>query len=93
MMPGCAGICEIVPDCAENACFFMGFKRPRVRIPPARFSPEESNLVRLSCAVKLRLTFGTVVAGVCFSPPAPKSPASIALGSWSLILSHRQSHD
>ena len=39
-------------------------------------------LFRRSYAVKLRLTFGTVVAGVCFSPSARKSPASIASGNW-----------
>lgn len=36
MGPRYAGPGHSLPDRAENGRFFMGFKRPRVRIPPAR---------------------------------------------------------
>ena len=36
IFPHCAALCQKMPTCAEKALFSMGFKRSRVRIPPAR---------------------------------------------------------
>jgi len=41
MIPLYAKMCHILPNCAKNAYFLMGFKRSRVRISPARLHDTE----------------------------------------------------
>ena len=53
MNPLCAEVCRTLPNRAENALFFMGFKRSRVQISPAQFFEIISDMVLAHALVKL----------------------------------------
>ena len=67
--PLCAGWCRDLPNCAKNTRFFMGFKRSRVQIPPARFFPHQRVVDRRS-GIQLARAGG---CGGCLFFPAASS--------------------